>query len=125
MSRILRVSALVVGSLLPFPRAVAQNAKNPPQANPPAALPAGITVSDPIYPIPLEDRDPMRDLQLQWDEMELDNQKKLVEIEKNHQKQQQLMDQLKVLAIKFAQKKQINLDVYDLDPKDLKFAKRK
>lgn len=114
------VLRLILLHIVPF-ALWAQNA--PPAKVAPA--PPGVTLSEPIYPIPIEDRAPMRDLQVQWDEIEIDSQRKLLEIEKNHEKQTQIMDQLKVLAIKFAQKKQINLDLYEIDPKELKFVKRK
>ena len=88
-------------------------------------LPPGVTISDPSYPLPLEERDKIRDLQHEYDQIEIENQKMLVKIEQNKARQSTIVDAEKVAAFTFSQKKKIDLDQYDFDPAQISFVKKK
>ena len=77
------------------------------------------------YPLPLADRDKFRDLQHEYDQLEIDSGKMQVKIEQNKARQSALMDAMKVIAFQFSQAKKIDLDLYELDPGQVRFTKRK
>jgi len=89
-----------------------------------AKLPPGITISDPAYPLPAEDKLKIRDQQNTWDELEIENQKMLVRIEQNKALQKAAQDEVLRIAALFAQTKNLDLKVYGLDGKELKLAKK-
>jgi hypothetical protein len=97
----------------------------PAAAAPSPAPPAGLTLSEADYPFPLEERDRIRDLQHEYDQLEIDAQKMQVKAEQIKARQSALIDSIKLAAFQFAQSKKINLDLYELDPKDIKFVKKK
>lgn len=88
-------------------------------------LPPGVTLSDPAFLFPAEEKIKIRDLQFEYDELEIDSQKMLVKVEQNKARQAALLDAIKMAAYQFAQKKNLSLDLYDLDAKEVKFTKRK
>ena len=49
----------------------------------------------------------------------------LLKIEQNRARQAILLDQEKVIAFQFAQAKHIDLDLYELDPGPVGFARKK
>jgi len=98
--------------------------QQPAKAAPPAAvLPAAVETT--AYPLPLEDHAKIRDLQHEYDQLEIDSQKKLLEIEQNKERQAALLDAVKLRAFSFAQAQHINLDLYDLDPAKISFVRKK
>ncbi len=94
-------------------------------ALPTPALPPGVTISDAAFPFPLEERDKIRDLQHENDSIEIENQKMLVKIEQNKARQAALVDQMRLVALDFAERKKISLAQYELDPSQIKFVKKK
>jgi hypothetical protein len=89
------------------------------------AAPAVAATDSTNYLLPIELQKTFRDGQLEWDELEIDNQKMLVKIEQNHQRQAAIMDEQRKRAYQFALDKKIDLGLYELDSKDLKFEKKK
>lgn len=77
------------------------------------------------YLFPAEIKVQLRDLQYQGDQLEIQKQKKLMEIEKLTEQQNALVDQMKGIAFDFAQAKKIDLNQYELDAVQMKFAKKK
>ena len=72
-----------------------------------------------------EDHAKMRDLQYQGDQLEIQNKKLELEIERNKAKQRELLDQMLNLASHVAQQRHIDLSLYELDAIQMKFAKKK
>jgi hypothetical protein len=107
---------LLVLALLASIPALAQQ-KAPPAAAPVAEVPA--------YPFPLAERDQIRDLQHEHDQLEIDTQKMLVKIEQNKSRQAADVDAMKLIAFRFAESKKINLDLYELDPAQVSFIRKK
>ncbi len=107
-----------------FALAQAPQAK-PPVTAPPPALPAGLTISEPMYPLPLEERDKIRDLQHEYDQIEIENQKMLVKVEQNKARQSTLVDGMKLAAFNFSQTKKLDLEQYEFDPAQIRFTKKK
>jgi hypothetical protein len=97
------------------------------QAKPAAAAPGSpvLLVSDPIYPMPDADRLTIRGYQIEIDELEIDNQKMLLKIEQNRKRQSELWDAIKRDAFEFSRLKKIDLGIYELDPKEIKFVRKK
>jgi hypothetical protein len=129
------VSALALGQS-PQPKAQ----EKPP--SPPASGPAAPVLSPPVvkaspapptpdvvesesYPLPLAERDKVRDLQHEYDQIEIENQKMLVKVEQNKARQSALVDALKLAAFQFSQLKKIDLDQYEFDPAQIRFVKKK
>jgi hypothetical protein len=79
----------------------------------------------PSYPFPLAERDKIRDLQHEYDQIEIENQKMLLKVEQNKSRQSALLDAMKLNAFKFAESKKINLDLYELDPAQISFNRKK
>lgn len=90
-----------------------------------AAAPAGITVSEPIYPLPVDSAAAVLKDQREFDELEIENQKMLVKIEQNHQREAALMDDVRKIAFEFSQSRRIDLGLYEFDSKDLRFIRKK
>ena len=78
----------------------------------------------PILVIPDTQRIKIRDAQLDWDELEVENQKALLKVEQNKAKQIELMASIRKVAFEFAQKAQIDLAQYELDPHTLEFVRK-
>jgi hypothetical protein len=99
----------------------------PAVATPPVvtAPPAGVTVSEPSYPLPLEQRDKFRDLQHENDSIEIENQKMLVKIEENKARQALIVDQEMAIASQFGREKNLDLLQYELDPAPIALKKKK
>jgi len=91
----------------------------------PVAPPSGMTTEAVAYPFPLEERDKIRDLQHEYDQIEIEDQKMLVKIEQNKARQAALLDAMRLAAFKFAESKKINLDLYELDLAQIGFTKKK
>src|SRR5450759_559923 len=84
----------------------------------PSPLAPAITVSEEdAYLFPPEERLKVRDLQHEYDQLEIDTQKMQVKIEQNKARQAAAMDAIKLAAYQFSQAKKINLELYELDPK--------
>lgn len=94
--------------------------KAPAQVAPPPVVTD--TVS---YPLPVEEHAKARDFQLQWDELEIDNQKMLLKIEQNKAQQATDMDEIRRIFFQFAELRQIDLHGFEPDAKDLKFVAKK
>lgn len=96
------------------------------EKHPKALAPVAPVITDTIsYPLPLEDHAKARDLQLRWDELEIENQKMLVKIEENKQQQEAAMVEIRKIFYQFAQARQIDLQLYEPDAKELKFVGKK
>lgn len=94
--------------------------------NKPAATPAPkITTLELEYSFPLKERDAIRDLQHLDDQIEIDNQKMLVKIEQNKARQKAARDGELQVALQFAEDKHIDLSLYELDPADIRFVRKK
>jgi hypothetical protein len=78
-----------------------------------------------FYPLPADPRAQIRDLQYQWAQLEIQNQKLLLQVEQNRQKQRDLMDGEKRVAWDYANNKHIDLVLYELDLDDVKFIPKK
>jgi hypothetical protein len=76
------------------------------------------------YPFPLAERDKIRDIQHEYDQIEIENQKMLVKIEQNKARQSALNDKLKLAAFQFGQSKKIDFDQYDFLPGPINFTKK-
>jgi TolA-binding protein len=93
----------------------------------PAAAPSAPVVTDELtaYLLPIELQKQTRDLQLDYSELETANQTMTVQIEKNKQKQRDVTEAIQKIWYEFAVSKQIDLKVWEPDPKALKFVKKK
>jgi len=87
--------------------------------------PAGITVSEPSFLFPVEERIKIRDLQVENDELEIENQKMLLKIEQNKTRQGLIMDGIKADAYQYAQTRHVNLEVYQLNLKEITLDKKR
>lgn len=90
-----------------------------------AAPVAPVVTDEAFYPLPLAERDKIRDAQHENDQLEIENQKMLLKIEQNRTRQAFLIDQIKLIAFQFAQAKHVDLDQYELDPGEIRFARKK
>lgn len=97
------------------------------EAPPKQALPAGIILGDETYPLPIEQKEQIRDLQHQDDQIEIENQKMLLKVEQNHAKQAAMRDSISFIAWTFAQSKHIDVGEhgYELDPGQVKLVPKK
>jgi len=98
-------------------------AEQPPKPASPAVSPAVTETT--IYLLPLDEHAKIRDFQHEYDQLEIENQKKLLEIEQNKARQAALLDAIKIRAFNFAQVQHIPLDLYDLDPAKISFVRKK
>lgn len=90
----------------------------------PTVLPLGVSVSDPIYPLPLAERDKIRDLQHANDQIEIENQKMLAKIEQNRGKQALLVEEMQLVATGYAQSRHVDIGQYELDPAQIRLVKK-
>jgi len=97
--------------------------QKPSKATAPVAAPAVTDTT--VYPLPLEDHARIRDFQHEYDQLEIENQKKLLEIEQNKARQAALLDAIRLRAYNFAQAQHIDLDLYELDPARISFVRKK
>jgi hypothetical protein len=109
---------LSVGASAQQPKPIAAQAK--PIGPQPVNSSAGT-----FYPLPADPRGKIRDLQYQWDQLEIQNQKLLLQVQQNQQKQRDLMDGEKRVAWDYANDKRIDLGLFELDPDDVKFIPKK
>jgi hypothetical protein len=114
------LAAFAFGQAPPLPKA--DKGKVAPAAQ---ALPPGVTDTITAYLLPDPTKLAIRDGQLEWDELEIDIQKMQVKIEQNKQRQKDISDAIRLQAYQFTQAKQIDLTLWELDPKQLKFVKKK
>jgi hypothetical protein len=105
----------------PSPQVVAPAAANPLPAPLAQSLPVAVPAS---YPLPLEDRDRVRDMQHADDQLEIANQKMLLQIEQNKKRQAEVKDGEQRILLEFAQKKNIDLSLYEFEPVLLQFQKK-
>lgn len=110
----------------------AKPAQTPPSAPP---LP-GVTLSEPFYPFPAEAKAKFRDLEYENDQLEIENAKLDHQIEerapdlvqqkaKNKARQAMLVDAMKTVAFEFASEKKIDLNLYEVDPAQVRFVNKK
>jgi hypothetical protein len=82
-------------------------------------------VSDEVaYLLPAELKLKVRDNQLEWSELEVDVQKNQLQIEKDKARQKELSDSTQLMVYQFAQDKKIDLNLWQIDAKLLKFTKK-
>jgi len=93
----------------------------------PAPAPPSPVITDELtaYLLPIELQKETRDLQLDYSELETANQTMQVQIEKNKQKQRDVTAAIQKIWYDYAIAKQIDLKLWEPDPKALKFAKKK
>lgn len=96
-----------------------------PKSKPPAAATSPAVIDETIYPLPLEERDKIRDAQHEIDQIEIENQKMLLKVEQNKSRQASVMERIQIVAWQFAQAKHIDLVQYELDPAEIKFVRKK
>ena len=82
------------------------------------------TVIETSYTLPLEMRDKFRDLQHEYDAIEIENQKMLLKIEQNKARQAALVDQEMSIASEFGRMKNLDLSQYELDPAPIVLRKK-
>ena len=99
--------------------------QKPAKAAAPVAPSPPVVTDTTIYLLPLEDHAKIRDFQHEYDQLEIENQKKLLEIEQNRARQTALLDAIKLRAFNFAEAQHLNLDLYDLDPAKIGFIRKK
>lgn len=101
-------------------------AQHAPKAPPSAApvVPPAVTIET-IYPLPLAERDRVRDLQHADDQIEIENQKMLIKIERNKALQATLVDQETMLYSEYGRSKQLDLSQYEADPAQIALRKKK
>jgi hypothetical protein len=92
-----------------------------------APVQAGPVLTDELtaYLLPDDLKLKNRDLQLEWAEREAANQTMLVTIEKNKARQTEITLAIQKIWLDYAASKQIDLKVWEPEPKDLKFVKKK
>lgn len=86
--------------------------------------PKAVTDETTAYLLPDSLKLDIRSAQLEWDEVEIDTQKMQVKIEQNKARQKQLEDENRLRALQFARDKGIDLQLWILDAKELKFVKK-
>ena len=91
---------------------------------PPPAAPT-VLISADSYALPLAERDKFRDLQHEYDAIEIENQKMLVQIEQNKAKQNKIVDQEMDIASKFGRDNNLDLSQFELDPAPIVLRKKK
>ena len=99
--------------------------QKPSKVTAPVGAPAPAVMDTTVYPLPLEDHARIRDFQHEYDQLEIENQKKLLEIEQNKARQAALLDAIRLRAYNFAQAQHIDLDLYELDPARISFVRKK
>jgi hypothetical protein len=110
---------------LAFDLATIASAQNPPKKDVAKAPPPAVIDETTAYLLPVDEKLKIRDLQLEYSELEAQNQKLLVQVEQNKQRQHDVADAIRTIAYQFAQAKQIDLKVWEIDAKELKFVKKK
>lgn len=115
--------------------ALGQGAPQPSKTAPPPPPPDA-------YLFPLEVKAQLRDLQYKGDQLEIQNRaleveikqieqenpeiaRRLAQIAQNKLQQTELLNQMKLIAFDFSSKRQIDLQRYELDPAEMKMAKKK
>lgn len=101
-------------------------AQSAPAAKPAAkpAPPTVLTSELSAYLLPQPLKETIRDGQLEWDELEIENQKMQVKVEQNKARQKEITDSIRLGAYQFSQEKKIDLQLWELDPKQLKFIRK-
>jgi hypothetical protein len=97
----------------------------PAQQTPVLIKPPNGVMAESFVPIPLEIKLKARDLQFQEDQLEIANQKMLVEIEQNKQKRRDLEDQERALYFDFMQAHGLSLDIWQVDKGQMAIIKQK
>lgn len=97
------------------------------QKKPAAVAPPAPSATERVFPVPLPlaERDRIRDLQHENDQIEIENQKMLLKIEQNRARQAALVDQMTIVATDFARSKNLDLAEVELDPATLALRKKK
>lgn len=117
------MKSLIAVLLLMSAVAVAQS-KTPLPPAPAHALP--VLVSNPdAYLFPPNILVQLRALQYQSDQREILIQKSLVQIEHWKAEQASYLDQMKSIAYNYAVDKKIDLTLYEIEPGEMKFGKKK
>ena len=121
------VTAPIAGTPVPPPPVGSAPIPGTPASPVPSATsPATPAVTETTnYLMPVETQKQIRDLQLEWDELEIEIQRNLVKNEQDKQAQAAAMLKSQKLAFQFATEKKIDLQIYELDSKDLKFVVKK
>jgi hypothetical protein len=101
-------------------------AQHAPKAAAPAAPAVSpvVTVVETVYPLPLDQRDKVRDLQHENDSIEIENQKMLVKIEQNKERQALIVDRETMIFSDFGRGKQLDLVQYEADPAQIALRKK-
>jgi hypothetical protein len=110
---------------LAFDLVAIASAQNSPKKDVVKAPPPAVIDETTAYLLPVDEKLKIRDLQLEYSELEAQNQKLLVQVEQNKQRQHDVADAIRTIAYQFAQAKQIDLKVWEIDAKELKFVKKK
>ncbi len=123
----MKIACLIFAGAVLCATAPAQKKAASAKPTAPASAPApSSAVSDTIaYPLPLEQRDKIRDLQHENDQLEIENQKMLVQLERNHARQALLVDQMTIIATQFAREKNLDLTQVELNPATVALQKKK
>jgi hypothetical protein len=97
----------------------------PAQQTPVLIKPPNGVMSESFIPLPPELKLKARDLQFAEDQLEIANQKMLVEIEHNKQKKRDLEDQERALYFDYMQAHGLSLDIWQVDKGQLAIIKQK
>lgn len=92
---------------------------------PPPAPSPSIVIEETSWPLPLKERDEFRDRQHEYDQIEIENQKMLLNIEKNKALQRNIVDEESSIASTFARSKNLDLSQFELDPAKVVLRKKK
>lgn len=116
------LAAFAFGQVAPAPKADKRKAASAPVVQ---SLPPGVTDTITAYLLPDAMKSSIRDGQLEWDELEIDTKTMQVKIEQNKARQKEITDAIRVQAFEFFQAKNIDLNLWELDAKQLKVVKKK
>lgn len=87
-------------------------------------VPPVAATAEVAYELSADDKDKALHIQLNWDDLEIENQKALLKVEQNKAQQAALMNAFQVIAFNHAQKQKIDLNLFELDSRQLKFVKK-
>jgi hypothetical protein len=77
------------------------------------------------YPLPAEMRAQVRDLQYVNDHLEIEIQQLMLRIEQDREKQAELVNKMKTVAVGYAISKHIDTTQFDFDANEVRFAEKK
>lgn len=114
-----KLSGVVLCLLLPLCVLAQQK-----QAKPLGPQPVSASTGS-YYPLPVEMRSQIRDLQYVNDHLEIEIQQMMLRIEQDREKQADLVNRMKTVAIGYAISKHIDTAQFEFDANEVRFAEKK